>query len=182
MTDLRIDAYDAAAATNQTRAVHRAHSDQYPPGPPIDAWRDGIWATHRARNGFDLLITREDEKVAGIVWGYVGDHGQYWTDLAAGSLSPDVAAAWLGDHFEVVELIVRPAYRRRGVGRQLLAGILERSDRSRALLSVDAVNVPARSLYESMGWEVLGSFTPGKSVMGVVLSHSAVRDRGAEDQ
>lgn len=181
MTGMRFDAYDAAAAANQAPAVHRAYVDQYPPGAPFDSWRDGIWARHRARNGFDLLIAREDGEVAGLVWGYVGDHGQYWTDLAAGSLSPDVAAAWLGDHFEVVELIVSAAYRRRGLGRQLLAGILERSDRSRALLSVDDVNVPARSLYESMGWEVLGPFTPGKSVMGVGHSRSAAIS-GAEDQ
>ncbi len=169
MIDVRIDGYDAAAAAGQSSVVHRAYSEQYPPGPPVGEWCDGMWSRHRARDGFDLLIARDGDDLVGLVWGYVGGRGQYWTDLAVASLPHAVAEAWLGGHFEVVELIVNPAYRRRGVGRALLGEILARSSKARAVLSVDDDNVAAQSLYESMGWEVLGPFSSGKSVMGVVL-------------
>ncbi|GAA1636500.1 GNAT family N-acetyltransferase [Microbacterium flavum] len=167
MIGMRIDAYDGASAATQVGIVHAVYASQYPPGTPIDEWREGIWSAHRSREGFDLLIAREGDEVAGLVWGYVGERGQFWTDLAAASLAEDVADAWLGGHFEVVELIVLPAYRRRGLGAALLARILERSDRPRALLSVADTNVPARALYASMGWVVLGPLGARSSVMGI---------------
>jgi len=39
MTDVRVDAYDAAAAVDQTEVVHAVYIEQYPPGPALDAYR-----------------------------------------------------------------------------------------------------------------------------------------------
>jgi len=113
--------------------------------------------------------SRDGGEVAGVAWGYVGGRGQYWTDRAAAALPAGVGEAWLGGHFEVVELIVVPACRRRGVAGALLRALLARTASSRALLSVDDTNTAARSLYRSMGWELLGSYGSAMSIMGIDL-------------
>ena len=58
---------------------------------------------------------------------------------------------------EPYDLLVLEEYRRRGWGRRLLARALELNRPSGMMLLVDADNVPALTLYESMGFtKVLG--------------------------
>ena len=60
--------------------------------------------------------------------------GQWWTDRVARSLTAAQRAEWLDPpHFEIVELHVRPASQRRGVGSALLAQLLTRQPHDRAL-------------------------------------------------
>ena len=59
------------------------------------------------------------------------------------ALTPAERAQWLDPpHFEIVELHVRPAYQRSGIGSRLLAQLLSRQPHDRALLSTSAA--PAR--------------------------------------
>jgi ribosomal-protein-alanine N-acetyltransferase len=63
------------------------------------------------------------------------------------------------DEAELLTIAVRPAWRRRGLGRRLLAAIIDhaRSCGARTLyLEVGADNPPARSLYEAQGFCVVG--------------------------
>jgi ribosomal protein S18 acetylase RimI-like enzyme len=59
-------------------------------------------------------------------------------------------------HGEVTQLMVRPDFRRRGVARALMDEALERlrgMGMKRAVLRVDAKNIPAKKLYADLGFE-----------------------------
>ncbi len=87
-------------------------------------------------------------------------------DLAAAALPPAVASAWLGGHFEFVELGVLPERRGEGIGRALHDALLEGVDRRSLLSTADDVDDPAVHLYRSAGWRRLGTLAPGVQVMG----------------
>jgi ribosomal protein S18 acetylase RimI-like enzyme len=65
-------------------------------------------------------------------------------------------AEWLDPpHFEIVELHVRPAYQRGGVGSRLLAQLLSRQRHDRALLSTQRSSRKARAFYAKNDWREL---------------------------
>jgi ribosomal-protein-alanine N-acetyltransferase len=100
---------------------------------PEPAFRDAL------RIGHFYLAARD----GGRLIGYGG--------LAVLAGPPDVEA-------EVHTIGVHPDYQGHGVGRRLLAGLLERADRLGAVvfLEVRTDNDPALALYRSAGFELLG--------------------------
>lgn len=129
------------------------------------AFREELLGRHAARPGFRLAVAADEDRVIGFAWGHRGERGQYWSDLVAAAL-PEVADAWIGGHFELVELAVLPAARRRGLGRTLLDAVL-RDVEVRCLLSTsDDPDDPAVRLYLATGWRPLGTLAAGTQVMG----------------
>jgi ribosomal protein S18 acetylase RimI-like enzyme len=108
--------------------------------------------THLDRESFALAAAHIDDELVGFAYGYTGRRGQYWSDIVASTMTPDVAAAWVGDHFEFVELAVLPHTQGSGVGRKLASTLLQSRPEPRRLLQVDAANDPARALYASLGF------------------------------
>ncbi len=135
-----------------------------------EAWVDGVWARHSARRGFRIALARTDDDLAGFAYGYTGEHGQWWTDTAASVLHPDVASDWLGGHFELVSIGVAASARGASVGRRLLGSLTDGLEHARWVLmtSSDPVD-PARRLYRSAGWAVIG---PGFSTDRVIMGRS----------
>jgi ribosomal-protein-alanine N-acetyltransferase len=74
------------------------------------------------------------------------------------------ALAWLvADEVHLLHLGTHPAQRRRGAGRALMDAVLQEAATRGArlvLLEVRHTNLPARSLYESVGFQV-GGVRPG---------------------
>jgi ribosomal protein S18 acetylase RimI-like enzyme len=131
-----------------------------------EAWRRDAFDRHAARAGYRLAVAMDGSTVAGFAWGYLGQRGQYWTDLVCEVLPAEVADAWAGGHFEFVELAVLPAYRGRGLGSRLHDTLLA-DVRARCLLSTaDDPDDPAVRLYLRRGWRKLGVLRPGVQVMG----------------
>jgi [ribosomal protein S18]-alanine N-acetyltransferase len=105
----------------------------------------------------------------------LGERGWTLQDLAELMASPGVAGLLLrvddqdagfalcriaADEAELLTIAVRPAWRRQGLGRRLLAAIVDhvRTCGARALyLEVGVDNPAARSLYEAQGFSVVGS-------------------------
>jgi ribosomal protein S18 acetylase RimI-like enzyme len=134
--------------------VHRAALGV---GAVSEEWAREQLPRHAGRDDFVFLVARADDKLAGFGYGYTGAYGQWWTERVAHSLTPDQRGEWLDPpHFEVVELHVRPAYQRRGLGSRLLAGLLARQPHDRALLSTQAGSRQARAFYAKNGWLELG--------------------------
>lgn len=132
----------------------------------FDTWHADMFARHASRGGYRLVVATAGEAVAGFSWGYIGERGQYWADLVAGALPPNVPGEWVGGHFEFVELAVAPKFRRHGLGRRLHDTLLD-GVRQQALLSTtDDLTDPAVRLYLSSGWRKLGVLRPGTQVMG----------------
>jgi GNAT superfamily N-acetyltransferase len=92
------------------------------------------------------------------------------TDHAATVLHPAVADDWLGGHFELVSIGVDEPARGSGVGRRLMAALTDGLDQTRWLLMTSAdPDDPARRLYRSTGWAVVG---PGLGVDQVIMGRA----------
>lgn len=168
MTSLRLDESASAAEGGEVWQIYDAvFHDQ-----PYEAW-ESIWHRHRAREGFRLARAYGDRQLVGFAYGYTGQPGQWWTDNAARALGPAVAVEWLGNHFEFVELAVLPAARRRGLGRQLVRKLTTDLAADRMVLQTTSDDSdPARRLYQSEGWHVLG---PGVGDATVVMGETSSR-------
>lgn len=127
-------------------------------GALSDEWANERLPLHTGRRDFVFLVAREGGGVAGFGYGYTGETGQWWTDHVARALTPELRAEWLAPpHFEVVELHVRPARQRRGIGSALLAQLLSRQPHDRALLSTQTASRKARRFYAKNRWTELAS-------------------------
>ncbi|MFI6834057.1 GNAT family N-acetyltransferase [Kribbella sp. NPDC050241] len=157
---------DGADAVPLAEQVWLCYDEVFGDSADFDTWRSDLFERHAARDAYRLAIVADGGRIVGFSWGYVGQRGQYWSDLVYEALPREVADDWVGNHFEIVELAVRPSHRRRGLGQALHDRILEGVDR-RCLLSTSAdEEAPAVRLYLSSGWRPLGTLRPGVQVMG----------------
>jgi ribosomal protein S18 acetylase RimI-like enzyme len=133
-----------------------------------ETWRTAVWDRHRARRDFRLARAYDGDVLVGFAYGYTGEPGQWWSDNAREALGSDVADAWLGGHFELVSIGVLEAARNAGIGRRLMRTLLGDVSHERMLLMTNADDAdPARRLYASEGWQVLGpGIGDGTVIMG----------------
>lgn len=130
-------------------------------------WRSELFERHAGRDGYRLAAAINDDQVIGFAWGYVGQRGQYWSDLVSDALPSEVVAQWVGDHFEFVELAVLPEHRGSGLGQALHDRLLDGVKRRCLLSTSDDPDDPAVRLYTRSGWRKLGILRPGAQVMGL---------------
>lgn len=141
-----------------------------------DVWREQVWDRHSARAGFRLALARDGGALVGIAYGYTGEPGQWWTDTARTVLHPAVASDWLGGHFELVSIGVAGTARGAGVGRRLMTALTDGLEQPRWLLMTSSdPSDPARRLYRSTGWAVVG---PGFSEQQVIMGRSLPASAG----
>lgn len=159
--DDSVTAYDGAVAWPVYESI-------FGDSPDYATWREAVWDKHSARKGFRLARAHEAGVLVGFAYGYTGEHGQWWTDSALKVLEPHIAEAWLGGHFELVSIGVLDAARGGGVGRGLMHVLLEGLPHKRLLLMTSSdPSDPARRLYASEGWDVLGpGLGDGRVIMG----------------
>lgn len=129
-------------------------------------FRTELFDRHQVREGFVLAIARDDEQVVGFSWGYIGRRGQFWSDLVAQALPREIVDAWVGGHFELVELAVAESHRGQGLGRLLHDNVLAGLHRKCLLSTVDDISDPVVRLYRDAGWLRLGTLREGVQVMG----------------
>lgn len=164
------------ADTRELWLVYDAVFDDY---PDIDAWRSRTWDLHVARDGFRLARAYDagdggGRRLVGFAYGYTGEHGQWWTDQAMLALEPDVAAEWLGGHFDLVSLGVLEDVWRRGIGGALLREVTRALPHPRwTLMTTADADDPARHLYAREGWQVIG---PGLRDDQVILGRQGPTD------
>ncbi|WP_329791120.1 GNAT family N-acetyltransferase [Lentzea sp. DG1S-22] len=141
-------------------------------GPPyseteeeIARFTDGRFDRSMATPGAHGFVAWRGETVAGLVYGWPargevpGDRGYA---LVHSCVAPHLHHLLRPPAFEVVELVVDPAHRRRGLGRLLLDRIVE--GHATAWLGTHP-DAPARRLYESAGWTVIGQCEDGRQQM-----------------
>lgn len=114
--------------------------------------RRGILAAHMDRDGLRALAAVDGERMVGVAYGHLGAPGQWWHDQVHAALTPEQAADWLANAFEVCELHVRPALHGTGLGRSLLAGLLGGTTARTAVLTTPDSETRARRFYRSGGW------------------------------
>jgi ribosomal protein S18 acetylase RimI-like enzyme len=144
----------------ELREVHRAALGA---GALSDEWARERLPAHAERQDFIFLVARESEEVVAFAYGYTGAYGQWWTENVARALTAAQRMEWLDPpHFEIVELHVRPAWQRRGIGSALLAQLLTRQPHDRAILSTQTGSRKARAFYAKNGWRELASVDFGR--------------------
>ncbi len=150
-------------------------------GALSDEWAEDRLPAHAQRDGFLFLVARDVGAVAGFAYGYAGEYGRWWTEHVAAALTADQRALWLDPpHFEIVELHVRPAYQRRGVGSALLAQLLTRQPYDRAILTTQAGSRKARTFYAKNGWVELAAIDFGSGYPPyLALGKRLTREQGS---
>ena len=139
------------------------HHEALGTGALSEAWAARQLPAHAERADFVFLVARAEAGIVAFGYGYTGAYGQWWTENVARSLTAAQREEWLDPpHFEVVELHVRPARQRQGVGSLLLAQLLRCQPHDRALLSTQSGSRKARSFYGKNGWSELSSVEFGR--------------------
>ncbi|MDN5857236.1 MAG: GNAT family N-acetyltransferase [Pseudonocardia sp.] len=147
---------DLAARLDEALQVY-VSAMGYPPSTARQ--RRALWLDHVRRPGWRAVGWIDaSEALLGIAYGYPGAPGQWWfEEVKRGLLAlPGGDAAWVADYFELTELHVRPDTQGGGLGEHLLRGLMERTDRSRVLLSTPEYGsaAPGRAwrLYRRLGF------------------------------
>lgn len=136
---------------------------RYPPSTVQQ--RAPMWLAHMVRAGWRCVGAYDEQgALAGIGYGYRGASGQWWHEQVRRGLTavaPPVAVdEWMGDYFELTELHVRPDAQGRGLGEQLLRGLMSRTTSGTVLLSTPEGPSRAWKLYRRLGFQdVLRHYT-----------------------
>ena len=115
--------------------------------------RGRLQETHSHRDGFlAYAAVLPDGQVVGMIYGYRGSAGQWWHDMVAKQLSPDLTAKWMTDSYELVEVAVDPACQAKGIGAALIARLLAGRTEATCVLST-RIDSRAHALYKRLGFE-----------------------------
>ncbi len=119
-----------------------------------DAWHDLVRAGyHNDYNGMGEMysgVASAEDKIAQMRrWGEALDA---WTAWDNGRLAGILTAEVSGDALRVYDFFVDPAYRRRGIGRGLLAAALAMPGVRAAAAEINAANAGSRALFEALGF------------------------------
>ncbi|HEY0933911.1 MAG TPA: GNAT family N-acetyltransferase [Trebonia sp.] len=175
------------AAIRELVAVYAAAMN--PPGRTLSG-REAIMERHAASPHFRGLTALADGELAGFIYGFHGQNGQWWHDMVAAALATRSRAAlsaaesaephtWLADSFEIAELHVMPRWQGNGIGRSLLLSLTEGRPERTAVLSTADAPTRARRLYYGLGFtDLLTDFRfsgsePPYAVMGATLPLAA---------
>lgn len=134
----------AIAETIRTRPIDVSHCDL------LAALHEECFPKPWGRDAFAALLGMPGSM--GILAESNGSAGQH--EPAGYVLARDTGAEW-----EILSLGVRPCFRRRGVGRALMACVLTRIPAelpSGLVLEVAADNVAAQELYADLGFQPVG--------------------------
>lgn len=134
----------------------------------VAKFRDEQLLKHVPRKDFRIAIARDGGELVGFAYGYTGEVGQWWTDRMLRLAPPDVHP-WLGGHFELVEIALRPPWQGKGIGSALHDTLLAGLPHDRAMLTTwQDETRPARVLYRRKGWLPLADVEES-TVMGLRL-------------
>ncbi len=126
---------------------------------------------HSRRAGFRLVLATTDGETSGYAYGFTGKRGQFWSDWLSGAAPADIVDAWVGDHFELVDIVVDPAHRGQGIAGLLHDELVDGLPQQKALLATTPDDGAAARLYGGRGWQVLVPGIDGeKALYGLDLA------------
>jgi ribosomal protein S18 acetylase RimI-like enzyme len=156
----RLDGPAAAAVSEQLVAVYRAAMGAAPffETEVETGWFAEELAGEVEEAGYRCWVATEDGRVVGFAYGLPTPEipSDGWYGLVREAVGPAAAERWLAGQFAVVWLAVHPDHRGRGLGRRLLERLLAEAGTERAWLITHDLDTPARALYRSLGFQLLG--------------------------
>jgi len=124
-------------------------------GPQAAAF-DGRFRVQRRQPGFALAEAWHGEYLVGYALGMPLRPSTSWWRHLTTPLPGDLTAEHPGRTFALAELLVRAAWRRQGIGRDLHDLILSGRAEERATLTVLPAAGPAQGAFGSWGWRKVG--------------------------
>jgi GNAT superfamily N-acetyltransferase len=152
----------------QTDAFLPAYEEVYAEPPYREGPRDVAefidhFQVHAQRRGFRLVLARDGDEVIGFTYGYhLAPDTRWWKNLQDIELTEEFTREDGHRSFVVIELAVRRAWRRRGIGAGLHARLLDGLDVERVTLTVrpEPEAAPAQSAYAAWGYRKVGVSHP----------------------
>lgn len=144
LTPLLVEIYIEAMGYPREKYLDRAHA----------------WKGETMRPGFTAVLAEDESGALGFAYGFIGSRDTWWDkqvrrgfDERGGATESQEKV--MQDYFEVAEIHVLPSTQGRGIGRQLLHGLLWNQPSTFAVLSTP--EVPGESnaafhLYRSFGF------------------------------
>ena len=156
------DADQVRAVAGELHEIYRGCFTEPPwsePATVLDRFPERL-AEHSSRPGFRALLATGPGGVAGVVYGWAAPPrlptGNPFDDAIVAAVTPEMAAELVAPAVTLVEIMVGPRHRRRGVARTLLDGFVAGAPSAWLVTHPDA---PARALYESAGWRAQFRYT-----------------------
>jgi len=133
----------------------------------------GRFAVQRRQPGFVLAEARHGDYLVGYAFGMpLRPSTDWWRNLTA-PLPEHLTAEHPGRTFALADLLVRPSWRRQGIGATLHDLILTSRSEERATLTVLPAAIPAQRAFGSWGWRKVARTrdpSPGSPVYDVLLT------------
>jgi ribosomal protein S18 acetylase RimI-like enzyme len=157
MTFRLLDGMQAAAHAAELQALH---AEVYAEPPYACADNSALFAdrfrVQRRQPGFVLADARRGGYLVGYAAGMpLRPSTSWWRDLTT-PLPDEITAEYPGRTFALIELLVRAAWRRQGIGQSLHDLILRYRPEERATLTVLPTAISAQSAFRSWGWRKIG--------------------------
>jgi ribosomal protein S18 acetylase RimI-like enzyme len=133
---------------------------------------------YSTRDGFRVVLSyRDDRSPVAFGLSVTARAGDWWRDRVADFVGSELTNTWLADPItEVVHLAVVPEARRKGLGRSVLAALVDDRGNDVAVLSCHPEGSAAQRLYSSQGWQLLASdFRTRPGQLGYLLMAKRTR-------
>jgi GNAT superfamily N-acetyltransferase len=106
----------------------------------------------RRQEGFALVEARDGPQLAGFTFGVTLQPPTLWWQNLTTRLPAEVTTEQPGRTFALVELLVRPHWRRQGIAHAMHDLLLKDRPEERATLTVLPAAAPAQAAYQKWGW------------------------------
>jgi GNAT superfamily N-acetyltransferase len=154
--DLTFQLLDGGQAAEHTDELEALHAEVYA-GPPDQDDGDAAefasrFRVQRRQPGFVLAEARSGGYLVGYASGMpLRPSTSWWRDLTT-PLPDEVTAEHSGRTFALVQLLVRPSWRRQGIAETLHHMILAGRTEERATATVPPAATPAQGAFQKWGW------------------------------
>ncbi|GHC40372.1 GNAT family N-acetyltransferase [Streptomyces cinnamoneus] len=161
---LRVERHDGPAAADRLPLWVGAYEDVYAHALDLSDHNDPPIAErlerHCARPGFELVAAFDEDRVAGLVYGYTLPEDSLWWEGLAPAPDPEFVREHPGRTVGVCELLVGVDWRRDGIGGSLLNAFLAQRPEERAAALVADGNAVVLGRYSGYGFTPVGTMEP----------------------
>jgi GNAT superfamily N-acetyltransferase len=179
--EITFELLDGGQAAGREAELRALHAEVYA-APPYRRDEDAAefgrrFRVQRRQPGFVLAEARHGGYLVGYAAGMpLRPSTSWWRDLTT-PLPDEVTAEHPGRTFALADLLVRAAWRRQGIGRDLHDLILSGRREERATVIVLPAAAPAQNAFQGWGWRKVGRTReprPGAAVSDVLVTELPV--------
>lgn len=122
-------------------------------------WLVDAWPRRLTANGFRLVLAEREGGVVGAVYGHQLMSDKWWDNLLD-PLPAGMTQEHPGRTVAIIDMMVRPSWRRHGIAEVMHTHLLAAGAEERATLLVEPTNSPARNAYSKWGYQRVSRIVP----------------------